>query len=71
MAHAVNTASTGFDLTARIRAFFEGAALSWKQATEYKRTYAELDKLTSRDLADIGVRRCDIAEISRIHVYGK
>lgn len=71
MAHAINSASTGFNLIARIRGFFEAAATSWVQASEYKRTYTELDKLTGRELADIGVRRCDIAEISRIHVYGK
>ena len=71
MAHVINTASTGFNLIARIRGIVESTTKAWALNAEYKRTYAELDNLDSRELADIGVRRCDIAEISRIHVYGK
>ena len=71
MAHVINTASSGFNLTARIRGFVENTKQAWALNAEYKRTYAELDSLENRELADIGVRRCDIAEISRIHVYGK
>ncbi|OUS33114.1 hypothetical protein A9Q94_20615 [Rhodobacterales bacterium 56_14_T64] len=71
MAHVINTASTGFHFIARIRGLVEDTKQAWALNAEYKRTYAELDTLENRELADIGVRRCDIAEISRIHVYGK
>lgn len=70
MALIINTASNGFHLMARIRGFFEDAKEAWALNADYKRTYAELDNLSSRELSDIGVRRCDIADISRIHVYG-
>jgi len=70
MAHVINTAPTGFNLIARIRGIVESTTNAWALNAEYKRTFAELDNLENRELADIGVRRCDIAEISRIHVYG-
>jgi len=71
MAHVINTASTGFNLIARIRGLIEDSKQAWELNAEYKRTYAELANLENRELSDIGVRRCDIAEISRMHVYGK
>ncbi|WIY27281.1 DUF1127 domain-containing protein [Parasedimentitalea psychrophila] len=71
MAHVTTTASTGFNLFARLSGFFEDSKQSWALNAEYKRTFAELDRLENRELADIGVRRCDIADIARIHVYGR
>jgi uncharacterized protein YjiS (DUF1127 family) len=71
MAHVINTASTGFNLIGRIRSFFEDTKGAWALNAEYRRTYAELDNLSNRELADIGVGRCDIADISRLHVYGR
>lgn len=70
MAHAIRTASTGFSPINRILGFFAEAREAWTLSVEFKRTYKELDNLTNRELADIGVRRCDIAEIARKHVYG-
>lgn len=58
-----------FGLIARLRTFAAQAASNWAQSREYKRTYAELSRLTNRELADIGLRRCDIADIARKHVY--
>lgn len=69
MAHVFNTASTEFGLIARLRGVVADLAASWAQSREYKRTFAQLDRLTNRELADIGVRRCDIADIARGHVY--
>ena len=31
----------------------------------YNRTVAELESLTNRDLADLGIARCDIPKIAR------
>lgn len=33
--------------------------------THHKKTYAELSALSDRDLADIGIKRYDIARIAR------
>jgi uncharacterized protein YjiS (DUF1127 family) len=70
MAHAINTVAPGFNLIARIGGLIESTKLAWAQNAEYKRTFAELDGLDNRDLADIGVRRGDISDIARMHVYG-
>ncbi|APG45859.1 DUF1127 domain-containing protein [Phaeobacter porticola] len=70
MAHVINTTHTGFNLFARLRGFAEEVKDSWDRRAEYKRTYAELDSLSNRDLADIGIRRCDIAQIAHAQAYG-
>ncbi|EBA16019.1 hypothetical protein RSK20926_05387 [Roseobacter sp. SK209-2-6] len=68
MAFVQNTAAE-FTLFARLRAFAAQVGVNWARSREYKRTYAELSRLTNRELADIGLRRCDIAEIAYKHVY--
>ncbi|TNJ40748.1 DUF1127 domain-containing protein [Phaeobacter sp. B1627] len=70
MAHALNTSFASSSLVARLRAMADTARASWELHKEYKRTFNELDMLTDRDLADIGIRRCDIADLARTHVYG-
>jgi len=70
MAHVLSTAHTAHGFTARIRAAVEGLADSWMKAREFQRTYNELDALSDHELSDIGVRRSDIADIARLHVYG-
>jgi len=35
------------------------------QHRRFSKTYDELNKLNNRELADIGVNRCDIARIAR------
>ncbi|MEP2715532.1 DUF1127 domain-containing protein [Pseudophaeobacter sp.] len=61
--------SIDFSPILRLRAFATRVASNWAMNREYKRTYAQLSRLTNRELADIGVRRCDIADIARKHVY--
>ncbi|MFS4581168.1 DUF1127 domain-containing protein [Phaeobacter sp. C3_T13_0] len=70
MAHVINTTETGFTFIARLRGVVEEIKDSWNRRAEYKRTFAELDSLSNRDLADIGVRRCDIAQIAHVQAYG-
>lgn len=67
MAFVQNT-TTEFGPIARLRALVAQASANWEMSREYKRTYAQLSRLTNRELADIGVRRCDIADIARKHV---
>lgn len=70
MAHVLNTNIASSSFVARLRDAIEQARSSWALYNEYKSTYNELASLTDRDLADIGVRRCDIADLARSHVYG-
>ena len=60
-------------------AFFASAALSGVLAEirtailcrrDYRRTLNELDSLSDRDLADIGIHRGQIPALARQHVYG-
>jgi uncharacterized protein YjiS (DUF1127 family) len=41
------------------------------QRRVYTRTVAELNSLTDRELADLGISRLGIAEIAREAAYGK
>lgn len=70
MAHVIS-APAGSGLTARLRRTVEGVFAAWAQHREFQSTYNQLDALSDRDLADIGVRRSDIADIARLHVYGQ
>jgi len=38
-----------------------------KKYMEYRTTVYELNRLTDRDLADLGIHRCDIEFIARKH----
>ena len=38
-----------------------------KKYMEYRSTVYELNRLTNRDLADLGIHRCDIEYIARKH----
>ncbi|MFW8596235.1 DUF1127 domain-containing protein [Cribrihabitans neustonicus] len=71
MAHVISTPNTGLGLSARVSRYVDDVKRAWALNREYKRTYAELDGLSNHELADIGVRRCDIADIARQHVYGQ
>ncbi len=70
MAHALNTTFASSSLVARLRDAVTQARTSWALHREYKRTFDEMDALSDRELADIGVRRSDISDIARTHIYG-
>jgi len=42
-----------------------------KKYMEYRTTVYELNRLTDRDLADLGIHRCDIEFIARKHSMTK
>ena len=69
MAHTATLTHGGFNLSARIASFVERVKENRARAAQYSRTYRELQSLTNRELDDIGVRRCDIADIAREHAY--
>ena len=59
MAYATSTTApiTFWD---RVRALFTNFRAASEERAAYNRTYRELSRLTNRELADIGLRRCDI-----------
>lgn len=69
MAHTATLTHNGFNFVTRFTNFVERVKAARAQAAEYNRTYTELQRLTNRELDDIGIRRCDIADIARKHVY--
>ncbi len=69
MVHTATLTHGGFNLSARIASFVERIKENRARAAEYRRTYRELQSLSNRELDDIGVRRCDIADIARDHAY--
>ncbi len=69
MAHTATLTHNGFNFSTRFANFVERVKAARAQAAEYNRTYAELQRLTNRELDDIGIRRCDIADIARKHAY--
>ncbi|UUV06472.1 DUF1127 domain-containing protein [Ruegeria sp. YS9] len=60
---------TGFNFGPRIKDMIERIKTARARAAEYQRTYSELQRLSNRELDDIGIRRCDIADIAHKHVY--
>jgi len=70
MAHTATATHGGINLVARFTDFVAQMKESYALRAEYHRTYAELQSLGDRELDDIGVRRCDIGDIVRNHVYG-
>ena len=69
MAHTATLTHGGFNLSARIANLIERVKENRARASEYNRTYTELQRLSTRELDDIGIRRCDIADIAREHAY--
>ena len=41
-----------------------------QQSNRYRNTVRELSALTDRDLADLGIARCDIENVARKHMKG-
>ena len=69
MAHTATLTHGGLGLAARITQFFSRVKETRAKVVEYNRTYNELMRLSNRELDDIGLRRCDIADIAKKHAY--
>ena len=57
---AYTTTHAPYGVVERLRAFVETLRENAAQRAAYRRTYRELSRLTNRELADIGLRRCDL-----------
>ena len=68
MAHTTTHVEFGF--ADSLRTAFSNLRAAAAQRAAYYRTYSELSRLTDRELADIGLRRCDIADVCTKAAHG-
>jgi uncharacterized protein YjiS (DUF1127 family) len=68
MAQAITNVETDFGFARRVQTFVAAYREARMEQRLYNQTYRELDALSDRELADIGVRRGDIQDIARAHV---
>lgn len=71
MAYVNTTRIARKGLLGRIAVFKDGVVTAIQQRRVYTRTVAELNALTDRELADLGISRLSIAEIAHEAAYGK
>jgi uncharacterized protein YjiS (DUF1127 family) len=50
--------------------FLGGLRRAWRNYRAYRATVAELEQLTERELADLGLTRGEIEPTARLAVYG-
>ena len=65
------TRISGVSLGARLSALRADFDKRWAQYKVYRTTLAELEALTERDLADLGIARVMIKDIALEAAYGK
>jgi len=59
------------DITGRLTAFVANTRSRMAQYSTFRRTRDELNALTDRELADLGINRTMIREIAQEAAYGK
>ena len=65
----VNARSSSVGMADRVAAMFKVVKESADRRQMYRRTVAELNALSDRDLADLGMARCDIAAAAHEATY--
>ncbi|MDE4134690.1 DUF1127 domain-containing protein [Phaeobacter sp. QD34_3] len=68
MAYTTLTTEHAVPGLGRLRQILQTLRQRMKQRAEYRRTYRALQNLSNRELADIGLNRCDIARVARCNV---
>ncbi len=71
MAHAIYTTDSSVSLITRLKNFVARNKQANADWAKYKQTMLELQRLSNRELADIGVRRGDIDDIAQDHIFPK
>ena len=71
MAYITETHGLTASILSRVAGFFEDLAKSYADARVMQQTYAELDRMTQRELDDLGIDRSQIGQIARRAVYGE
>lgn len=70
MAYVNSTRTTSLGLSDRLSAFVASVKLSLQRRATYQQTLTELQALTDRDLADLGLNRSLIRNVAREAAYG-
>ena len=71
MAYVNSTRVVGNGLADRFAAFVKAIKLAAQRRAVYDRTVRELNGLTNRELADLGIARLNIQDVARAAAYGK
>lgn len=66
----IDNISTGSSVFASIQNFFSSLAESFEMSRRFHATYRELNMLSARELADLGISRGEIHRIAYDAVYG-
>ena len=69
MTHLTQSFSLLADVPSAIASFFEELAKEYKKARDASKTIKELNKLTDKELKDIGINRGDIYSIAMEAYY--
>jgi len=71
MAYVNSTRVAGNGLADRVSAFVKSIKLAAQRRAIYDQTLRELNGLTNRELADLGISRLNIQDVARTAAYGK
>ena len=67
MAHAVSTKLSLIEVSARL---FSTLAARFEKYVEYRKTLNELESLSARELADLGLSGHTAKQLAKIAIYG-
>lgn len=65
MAHTLRATGASLHFGDRLRALRDDVVAAFSRRHQFRRTLNELQGLNDRELADIGLSRCDILRVSR------
>ena len=71
MAYVNNTRVVGNGFADRLAGLIKWARKTAQQRAIYDRTVRELNALTNRELADLGISRLNIQDVARAAAFGK
>ena len=71
MANAVSVAPSANPVVAYVRSVVSSVQEYLARRAEYKKTVSELQSLSNRELADLGLSRASISSIAYEHAYLK
>jgi uncharacterized protein YjiS (DUF1127 family) len=70
MAYVNNSRAAEFGLRARLSGFVESLVARYAQYRLYRQTFDELNRLTDRELADLGLHRTMLSTVAAQAAYG-
>jgi uncharacterized protein YjiS (DUF1127 family) len=71
MAYVNTSRAASLSLADRFPGFLANLKASFARRAVYMQTVRELDALTDRELADLGISRLDVPTLAREAAYGK